>query len=206
MGRSCFPPRAGGQNYSHARTTRLHYNLLYIPHVTVYLDRSDLLSRELMYDTLYPSKRAGGLRRYARYCIFLTSWQSLKEKSYQLAFQKHITGHHESTCPHKWSDCWIVSSRRELTEILERHRSGQQARRVLHESHVTILHRSCNSRSQKSVSTGTRAPPLPPLGPPRHHNRLSRWDLGRVGALVSRTRGLMVMNERVAPSQGWNPR
>lgn len=26
-----FHPRAGGQNYSHARTTRLHYNLLYIP-------------------------------------------------------------------------------------------------------------------------------------------------------------------------------
>lgn len=30
--RPCFPPfRTGGQNYSHARTTRLHYNLLYIP-------------------------------------------------------------------------------------------------------------------------------------------------------------------------------
>lgn len=90
--RACLPPRAGGQNYSHARTTRLHYNLLYIPHVTVYVDRSDLLNWELMYDTLYPRKRVGGLRRYARYRTFLTSWQSLKDKAINWHFKEQITG------------------------------------------------------------------------------------------------------------------
>lgn len=94
MERSCLPPGLVGKIIP----TRgpLAYIITYciFPHVTVYLDRSDLLSRELMYDTLYPWKRVGGLKRYARYCIFLTSWQSLKEKSYQLAFQTHITGHH----------------------------------------------------------------------------------------------------------------
>lgn len=34
------------------------------PHVTVYTDRSDLLNRELMYDTPYPWKRLGGLKQY----------------------------------------------------------------------------------------------------------------------------------------------
>lgn len=61
----------------------------------------------------------------------------------------------------------------------------------------------CNSRSQKSVSTGTRAPPPPPppRGPPVITIRLYGWTMRRAGALVTRTRGLMVMNERVGPSQ-----
>lgn len=64
--------------------------------------------------------------------------------------------------------------------------------------HVTRDPKVCLNGYSRTTTTTIRAA--------RHHNRLSRWDLGRAGALVSRTRGLMVMNERVGPSQGWNPR
>lgn len=61
-GRSCFPSGLVGKIIPTRGPLAHTITYCIFPHVTVYLDRSDLLSRELMYDTLYPSKRAGGLR------------------------------------------------------------------------------------------------------------------------------------------------
>lgn len=73
---------------------------------------------ELMYDTLYPWKRVGGLRRYARYRTFLTSWQSLKEKAINWHF-KNTSLVTNMSFPHNEVTAVSSSSRRGSTKSLD---------------------------------------------------------------------------------------